>query len=36
MMHSTDAISERERAKEAIQFHYDVGNQFYRLWLDDG
>ena len=26
--------SERERAKEAIQFHYDVGNQFYRLWLD--
>jgi len=27
-------ISERERAKEAIQFHYDVGNSFYKLWLD--
>jgi cyclopropane-fatty-acyl-phospholipid synthase len=27
-------ISERERAKEAIQFHYDVGNSFYALWLD--
>ena len=25
---------ERERAKEAIQFHYDVGNRFYKLWLD--
>ena len=27
-------VNERERAKEAIQFHYDVGNRFYRLWLD--
>lgn len=21
--------------KEAISYHYDVGNEFYRLWLDD-
>jgi len=27
-------VAERERAKEAIQYHYDVGNRFYRLWLD--
>jgi cyclopropane-fatty-acyl-phospholipid synthase len=31
---TTCAISERERAKEVIQFHYDVGNCFYRVWLD--
>jgi len=24
----------RRRDKEAIGFHYDVGNDFYRLWLD--
>ena len=22
-------------AAEAIRYHYDVGNEFYRLWLDD-
>ncbi len=22
--------------REAISYHYDVGNDFYRLWLDDG
>jgi cyclopropane-fatty-acyl-phospholipid synthase len=27
-------VNERARAKEAIQFHYDLGNRFYRLWLD--
>jgi cyclopropane-fatty-acyl-phospholipid synthase len=28
----------RTRAKEAaaISYHYDVSNDFYRLWLDDG
>jgi cyclopropane-fatty-acyl-phospholipid synthase len=31
---TSQTIDERERAKEAIQFHYDVGNRFYRLWLD--
>lgn len=25
---------ERKRDKAAIQFHYDVGNSFYGLWLD--
>jgi cyclopropane-fatty-acyl-phospholipid synthase len=25
---------ERKQAREAIQFHYDVGNRFYKLWLD--
>ena len=27
-------LDEREQAREAIQFHYDVGNRFYELWLD--
>src|SRR4051794_30274164 len=22
-------------SSEAIQFHYDIGNEFYRLWLDE-
>src|SRR5947199_10843989 len=25
---------ERGASPEAIQHHYDVGNDFYRLWLD--
>jgi cyclopropane-fatty-acyl-phospholipid synthase len=25
----------RDRDAAAIQYHYDVGNEFYRLWLDD-
>jgi cyclopropane-fatty-acyl-phospholipid synthase len=25
----------REGGKKAIQHHYDVGNDFYKLWLDD-
>ncbi|MGM9934362.1 MAG: class I SAM-dependent methyltransferase [Clostridium sp.] len=24
-----------KKAKENIEFHYDVGNDFYKLWLDD-
>jgi cyclopropane-fatty-acyl-phospholipid synthase len=28
------AGSERGASPEAIQHHYDVGNDFYRLWLD--
>jgi cyclopropane-fatty-acyl-phospholipid synthase len=31
---TTEIVSERERTKEAIQAHYDAGNQFYKLWLD--
>jgi cyclopropane-fatty-acyl-phospholipid synthase len=31
---TTVTVSERENAKRAIQLHYDVGNRFYRLWLD--
>jgi cyclopropane-fatty-acyl-phospholipid synthase len=27
-------LSDRQRSLEAIQFHYDVGNEFYGLWLD--
>ena len=26
---------EAQRDRAAIQYHYDVGNDFYRLWLDD-
>ncbi len=29
------AAHSRERDKQAIGYHYDVGNDFYRLWLDD-
>lgn len=24
----------RKRDREAVRFHYDMGNDFYRLWLD--
>ncbi|MDY6849397.1 MAG: cyclopropane-fatty-acyl-phospholipid synthase family protein [Thermodesulfobacteriota bacterium] len=27
-------LHSRERDKEAIRYHYDVSNDFYRLWLD--
>jgi len=27
--------AKRGASEEAIQAHYDVGNEFYRLWLDD-
>jgi cyclopropane-fatty-acyl-phospholipid synthase len=25
----------KRQAKKNIQYHYDLGNEFYRLWLDD-
>ena len=28
------ALHTRERDRAAIQYHYDVGNEFYALWLD--
>jgi len=28
------AVHSRERDRAAIQYHYDVGNDFYALWLD--
>lgn len=27
-------LHEKERDAAAVQFHYDVGNDFYKLWLD--
>ena len=30
-----DAESPRQNGKETIAFHYDISNDFYRLWLDD-
>ncbi len=27
-------VHSRERDRAAIQYHYDVGNDFYSLWLD--
>jgi cyclopropane-fatty-acyl-phospholipid synthase len=32
-MHGELHSAERDAA--AVQFHYDVGNEFYRLWLDE-
>lgn len=31
----TGKAHDRERDKAAIRYHYDVGNDFYRLWLDE-
>ena len=28
------ALHSRERDRAAVQYHYDVGNDFYALWLD--
>jgi len=28
------AVHSRERDRVAVQYHYDVGNNFYSLWLD--
>jgi cyclopropane-fatty-acyl-phospholipid synthase len=28
------AVHSRERDRAAVQYHYDVGNDFYSLWLD--
>jgi cyclopropane-fatty-acyl-phospholipid synthase len=27
-------VNERDQVRESIQYHYDVGNRFYELWLD--
>ena len=29
------ASNNLKKSKENIEFHYDVGNDFYKLWLDD-
>ncbi|HZD05306.1 MAG TPA: cyclopropane-fatty-acyl-phospholipid synthase family protein, partial [Longimicrobiales bacterium] len=28
------SLHSRHRDEQAVRFHYDVGNEFYRLWLD--
>lgn len=28
------AVHSRERDRQVVQYHYDVGNDFYSLWLD--
>ncbi len=28
------AVHSRERDRQVVQYHYDVGNDFYALWLD--
>jgi cyclopropane-fatty-acyl-phospholipid synthase len=33
-LHLSGAQHSRERDRAAIQYHYDVGNEFYALWLD--
>ena len=33
-MHSRKNIKTLKNAKENASFHYDLGNDFYRLWLD--
>ena len=30
----TGSRHDKKRDRKAIQYHYDVGNDFYRLWLD--
>lgn len=32
--HLTGSRHSRERDREAVSFHYDLSNDFYRLWLD--
>jgi cyclopropane-fatty-acyl-phospholipid synthase len=29
------ALHSADRDKAAVRFHYDVGNEFYKLWLDE-
>jgi cyclopropane-fatty-acyl-phospholipid synthase len=33
-LHARGAVHSRERDRQVIQYHYDVGNDFYALWLD--
>lgn len=28
-------LHSRERDRQAVQFHYDISNDFYKLWLDE-
>jgi cyclopropane-fatty-acyl-phospholipid synthase len=32
---STGRTHTRQRDRETVQYHYDVSNDFYQLWLDD-
>src|SRR5688500_8349804 len=34
MQSTTERAVNRGASAEAIQYHYDVGNGFYQLWLD--
>ncbi|MER8766886.1 MULTISPECIES: class I SAM-dependent methyltransferase [unclassified Mesorhizobium] len=34
-MFDSTALADPGASKQAIQYHYDVGNDFYHLWLDD-
>ena len=34
LAHLSGSRHSRERDRAAVQFHYDVGNAFYALWLD--
>jgi cyclopropane-fatty-acyl-phospholipid synthase len=33
--HGLNSFARREGGADAIQHHYDVGNEFYKLWLDE-
>jgi cyclopropane-fatty-acyl-phospholipid synthase len=33
-VHLAGAPHSKERDRQAVTYHYDVGNDFYRLWLD--
>jgi len=33
-VHARGAVHSRERDRQVVQYHYDVGNDFYQLWLD--
>jgi cyclopropane-fatty-acyl-phospholipid synthase len=33
-MQARGAVHSRERDRQVVQYHYDVGNEFYQLWLD--
>ena len=34
-LHPTGQAHSRSRDRETVQFHYDVSNEFYALWLDE-
>jgi cyclopropane-fatty-acyl-phospholipid synthase len=35
MLHTETSLPRPGASKQAIQYHYDVGNDFYHLWLDE-